>query len=478
MRRVLLFVLSALLSVPFFAQSDDPVVMKVNGYDVKKSEFEYFFRNNNTESEVTGKALKQYADQYLNFKLKVQAAIDEGMDKTESFLNEYGMYRGMQAESYLIDTAYLEAVAKEIYLRTSGEVGSDGYLLLYIMSSRPKEASVEAFRASMKKMESVHEKLKAGESFQELAKQYSEDDLASKGGEFGWVTRNEVPEDFVHAIFSLEPGEFTEPLTLGGNVFLAMAADRRELGTYEEQRDVIYDWMRENTTYYEDSKRYKANKYATRLGWDVRDKEAVAYMDSVLEELEPDFCNISREYHDGLLMFEISSKEVWEKTINDTEGMEKWFKANKKMFRFKEPHFKGMVFFCTDEDVFRKAESAVKGLDLQNWVDTLAKFNKDYTVVRVMKGPSGNGIFAKGQNEYVDKLVFGEGDFKPMEDLPYTNVVGKKIDSPENMYDVVGQVTEEYQKYLERQWIKKLRKQYKYKIYRKELKKVSLKDNE
>ena len=114
MRRIFLFVFTFLLSIPFYAQADDPVVMNVNGYDVKKSEFEYFFRKNNTDSVITRKTVKQYADLYLNFKLKVQAAIDAGMDKSESFLSEYKMYRDMQAEDFLVDNEFIDNIAANV----------------------------------------------------------------------------------------------------------------------------------------------------------------------------------------------------------------------------------------------------------------------------------------------------------------------------------------------------------------------------
>ncbi len=126
MRRIVLLVFTALLSLPFYAQADDPVVMSVNGYDVKKSEFEYFFKKNNTDSVVTRKTIKQYADLYLNFKLKVQAAIDAGMDRSESFLSEYKMYRNMQAKDYLIDNEFIDEMAHDAYDKSYKDVGPGG----------------------------------------------------------------------------------------------------------------------------------------------------------------------------------------------------------------------------------------------------------------------------------------------------------------------------------------------------------------
>ena len=121
MRRILSCTVAVLLAMPLLAQVD-PVVMTVNGYDVTQSEFEYFFEKNNIETNVTKKTVRQYADLYLNFKLKVQAAIDEGLDKSESFISEYKMCRDMQAEDYVIDNDFLEDVARSSYvnlIRTS-----------------------------------------------------------------------------------------------------------------------------------------------------------------------------------------------------------------------------------------------------------------------------------------------------------------------------------------------------------------------
>jgi peptidyl-prolyl cis-trans isomerase SurA len=87
--------------------------------------------------------------------------------------------------------------------------------------------------------------------------------------------------------------------------------------------------MRE-TGVYDESKRKVANEYAARLGWTIRDEEAVAHLASVLEDVEPEFGNLSREYHDGLLVFDISNHEIWERVANNPEELESYFNANRK----------------------------------------------------------------------------------------------------------------------------------------------------
>ena len=473
MRRILLYFFSVLFAIPLLAQSENPVVMKVNGNEVRKSEFEYFFKKNNTESVITKKTLKKYADLYLDFKLKVQAAMDEGIDKTEDFLNEYRMYRDMVAEEYLTDNVFLEESARKIYDETVEEVGPDGMAYLFMISAIPPADQPHLLDAGIKGMEEeVYPQLVDGADFRALAQKYSNDGFATNGGEVGWVTRNELIPEVADVVFSLRAGEFSKPFVVDGMVFIAKVERYDYVGSFEEERPEIDRWIHESGVYTEAQNR-KANEYAAICGWKERNQDALAKADSLLEEINEEFGNISREYHDGLLLFDISNKEVWQKATTDTAGMEKWFNANKKQFVFDKPRYKGLVFFCLDEDVFNRIESSLKDLPFENWLDTLFAINREKVQVRVMRGPSENGVFQEGENEYVDHFVFGKDyEVKPIDGFPYVNVSGKLISKPENMNDVYNQVVEGYQDYLDKQWVKKLRKQYKHKIYKKALKQV------
>ena len=473
MKRFLLCLVSALLCIPFYAQDDNPVVMTVNGKDIRLSELVYFYNRNNNSEPVTKKSVSEYANLYLNYKLKVEAAIDEGIDKTESFINEYGGYRAMQAEEYELDSLYLEELAREAYEQSVLAVGDEGFLLLSVISAFPDDDSYNAYRTSMALMDSLYGCLQNGEEFMSLARKHSNDTYASGGGIMGWVSKDRLPHEMADAAFRMEVGEYSKPFTTDGVPVMLMVMDHRDLGSYESNREDIYDWLHENG-FTEESKVRKAESYSEQFGWNLKGQEAVARMDSLLEELVPEFGLISKEYYDGLLMFEISNREVWDKAYNDLEGQKKWFKSNKRRYRFDVPTFKGMVFFCKDENVFQEAKKAVSGLDITHWVDTLVSFNRNGKVsLRVMRGNQETSIFSKGQNEYVDKLVFGVGDFSPMKNFPYANVIGKTIKAPECIEDVADKVIEDYQNHLEKEWVKKLRKKYDYTIYRKVLKNVS-----
>ena len=70
MKRNLVLLLTCLFGLSAFAQ-EDPVLMRINGKDITRSEFEYIYNKNNSLNELEAKSLNEYVDLFINFKLKV-----------------------------------------------------------------------------------------------------------------------------------------------------------------------------------------------------------------------------------------------------------------------------------------------------------------------------------------------------------------------------------------------------------------------
>ena len=68
-------------AAPMMAQNADPVIMKIAGKPVLRSEFEYSYNKNNSEGVIDKKNIDEYVDLFINYKLKVQAALDEQLDR-------------------------------------------------------------------------------------------------------------------------------------------------------------------------------------------------------------------------------------------------------------------------------------------------------------------------------------------------------------------------------------------------------------
>ena len=198
------------------------------------------------------------------------------------------------------------------------------------------------------------------------------------------------------------------------------------------------------------------------------DKTIVDYENSVLEKKYPDFRYLMQEYHDGILLFEISSKEVWNKASEDTTGLEKFYKKNKKKYRWDEPHFTGNVVYCANDSVGAVVKQMLD--DNMTEKEILIKVNEF--------GPNVNfayGIYTKGENNVVDFYLY-EGDmYKPYKVFDYAFLDGEAYETGavKELEACRGAVTSDYQNYLEEVWVKELKKKYKVKVNKKVLKSVA-----
>lgn len=95
--------------------------------------------------------------------------------------------------------------------------------------------------------EKIIRKLKEGYSFSEMARKHSRDDMKNNGGEWGWIKKNEIRKELENVAFSLNEGEFSDPITLDGNVFILYIQKKKEQGVkpLEDVRDVIEDKLLE-----------------------------------------------------------------------------------------------------------------------------------------------------------------------------------------------------------------------------------------
>jgi len=195
----------------------------------------------------------------------------------------------------------------------------------------------------------------------------------------------------------------------------------------------------------------------------------IAYKDKQLEKEYPEFGNLVHEYHDGILLFNISNQEVWDKATKDTKGLDVYFKANRNNYAWAEPHFKGTVIYCKNQATLHKVQELLKTAPKDSIASFLtSKLAKDsLSNIKIEKG-----IYAKGDNKAVDQIEFKSGIFASKE-FPFVFTSGRLLKTgPEDYEDVRGVVTSDYQGYLEAQWIKELRRKYSIKIDQKVLKTV------
>jgi peptidyl-prolyl cis-trans isomerase SurA len=185
-------------------------------------------------------------------------------------------------------------------------------------------------------------------------------------------------------------------------------------------------------------------------------EQLLDYENNHLEQKYSDFKNLMQEYRDGILLFNISNAQVWEKASKDSVGLAKYFEDHKSDYKWTEPRFRGRVISCRDKKTMSKIDKILK-TQPEDSIDTrLAALNpKDSIIVK-----SEANLFAKGANAAVDYYIFKTGTFTPPAKYSFVKVSGKLLNAPETYFDVKGLVTQDYQTYLEKEWIASLQKKH------------------
>lgn len=214
------------ITTTFFAQSDDTVLMTVAGEDITVGEFRYIYEKNNGEgADYSAKSLSEYLDLYTKFKLKVAEAKAMGLDTVSVLNKELDGYRKQLADSYIMDKEVVKTLTKELYERKKTDIR-----LSHILIPISKRANTAEIESKHKSIQGILNKIKQGEDFGKLAKEFSEDKgSAMKGGDFGWLTAK-LPSgfyDFENAMYNLKEGEISETIRTPLGWHIIKVTDRR-----------------------------------------------------------------------------------------------------------------------------------------------------------------------------------------------------------------------------------------------------------
>lgn len=193
----------------------------------------------------------------------------------------------------------------------------------------------------------------------------------------------------------------------------------------------------------------------------IKDK-VIAYEDARLETKYPEFGHLMQEYRDGILLFEISSKEVWDKASADEAGLKAYFTAHKADYDWNKPRFKGYLVECSTKEIAAKAQKRIRELAADSVATVLDReFNTGNSVSLITE----YGVFEEGSNTTVDRLAFNKTETAVQTNLPEAFLEGRMLkNGPEELADVMGLVISDYQNKLEDEWLKRLQKKYKISI--------------
>lgn len=441
------------------AQTADPVVMTINGNPVLRSEFEYSYNKNNSETVVDKKSVADYVPLFVNYKLKVLAAEAAGIDTTSAFRKEFLSYRDQQVRPSFINDDDVEAEARKIYKETQTRIDSNGGLVRpsHILLMLKQNATQAEQDAAKLRADSIYTALVKGANFADLARRLSDDKgSASRGGDISWVQKGQTVKEFEDVVFAMKKGELSKPFLSPFGYHIVKLMDK--------QNFFPYDTLRADIRRFIDQRGLRDHIVSQKLDSLAKAAQPATTVQSLLDKRademaakDPALRNLIREYHDGLLLYDISNRLVWDKAAKDEAGLAAFFKKNRKRYAWTEPRFKGIAYNCKNAADVEAVKRSIKKVDFDDWAETLRKqFNDSTLRIKVVKG-----IFKKGDNALVDREIFQvDTAYTAPKGYEHTAVFGKKLKAPKTYDDVCELVVADYQEYLEKQWIADLRKQY------------------
>ena len=313
------------------AQTSDPVVMTVNGQNVTRSEFEYSYNKNNGDDVIEKTTVEQYVPLFVNYKLKVAAALDARLDTLASFKVEFAKYRDQQVRPTIVTSEDVEKEARRIYADRLNMIGDKGLIRpAHILMRLAQKASRAAQDSAKMRIDSIYACLQRGEDFADLATRFSQDPgSAKRGGQLPWICTGQTLKEFEDVAFSLNKGETSKPFLSPVGYHIVKMTDRKQLEPYDSLRANIINFIEKRNLRDAIAQR-KVSEMVKSSDGRLTVAEVMQQKADSLAKADEAMKYLIQEYHDGLLLFEVSNREVWEKAAADSVGQMKWYKKYRK----------------------------------------------------------------------------------------------------------------------------------------------------
>lgn len=451
----------------------------------------------------------------------------------------------MPSGFYAVESAAYEVPVGEV----SGIVKSTlGYHLIKVLDRRPARGTMDGSHILVRinkqksnestaksKIEQLYQQIQDGKSFEQIARQYSEDETTSKrGGFIGTFGINTYDAEFEDAAFALEKdGDISKPVKtrLGYHIIKRMrkkkadsfetakrkiesqiskneridfakasliqrikeegdfSIDEKVYRSFTDQVDgdlFNYRWtppkIQENTLFsFGDEMSVSNTEFAKFIRSSARlrmrlpkttskegiiqkmmdefvKEKALAYEERKLVDKYPDFKALMREYEEGILLFEATKINVWDKASEDTVGLQKFYEQNQNNFMWKErASLVRYTLPAGNEKLLTKLKKFANKFPAEKVV---TKLNKKESLVSFSRKK-----FEKGDDAF-GTLEWKKGAAGPVETDDTTQKASfEMIESllpptPKSLSEARGYIVADYQDQLEKEWVTTLRNLY------------------
>ncbi|MFO7999239.1 MAG: peptidylprolyl isomerase, partial [Bacteroidales bacterium] len=404
----------------------------------------------------------------------------------------------------------------------------------HIMVMTPGDADQDMRLRAKERINEIYEKVQSGEAFEELARQYSEDQSsAARGGEMPAFQSNRMVPEFIEAIGSLkQAGDISPPVRTSFGWHIIKLLERNPVPEFDDIKEDLHNrvvrdsrgqlsqdavvnqlkkeygfgenlsalqaffdivdesffqpdslenmdselderlfWFGPHTFYQKDFASFLRENYAPRVRMNYRNLVAenykrfvqerlIAYEDGFLESKYPEFRAIMKEYHDGILLFEITDQVVWSKAVEDSVGLNAFFQENRDRYMWEE-RLDVTIYSAPDADVIQQARDILsRSQDLEDVRElVLDSINAGGN----QKISAQDRKLQKGDHPVTGMIEWKPGIYGPLMSNGQVLLVQVHEVLPprrQEKEEVMGLVIADFQNHLERQWVRDLRRKY------------------
>jgi peptidyl-prolyl cis-trans isomerase SurA len=400
---------------------------------------------------------------------------------------------------------------------------------IMLMKAEDKDSNIK----NEARIQELNQKLQQGESFEEVAKQFSEDkSSASNGGKMAPFSSGALSsEEFENIAFGLtQEAPLSQPFETSFGWHIVKLSEKRAPKSFDEMKadlevkisrdersrliqNSITEKLRKQLKVSKDKKVYSAvekvftNTFyeglwtsdavkvplketvltineaqfsgkdflnfvqkSQKTALDIKplktmvsvlfeqfiDQELNKYYNVNLENEFPEFANVMSEYRDGLLLFDLMEKEIWEKSKSDSIGLQAFYENNKEKYQWNK-RYDVLVVSSTKQDYIKKVQKMLKKGKSAAEIKEALNSGTELEVIEK------EGLFEEGSTVLPKNIQDKKGVTAVVKEGAYYFVSRVKNSIPagqKTFQECEGKVINDYQQYLEENWVADLKDEF------------------
>jgi peptidyl-prolyl cis-trans isomerase SurA len=186
------------------------------------------------------------------------------------------------------------------------------------------------------------------------------------------------------------------------------------------------------------------------------------FEESKLSDKYPEYKALVKEYHDGIILYEIMSDKVWNKAVKDTSGLKNFFEQNRSKYTWSD-RIDATVYECLNKQIAETVFNMIKNdtINSKHVLDIINKESELNLKVKMNKFETNLVAYLKNRNfkPGVNPIFEFEGKYYAIKVNDIIKPMNKEFS------EAKGTVTSDYQNFLEKSWMDELQKKYTITIY-------------